>query len=93
MPKNVYESIAPDLERFGDRVNNGTANIHANYNLFDLTCCTILYYTCLDIAKMGDNAETHPPTLRQYDPWCRRVDELDTSEGWHQLKSVAVEEG
>ncbi|KAI8057755.1 hypothetical protein BDF22DRAFT_615618, partial [Syncephalis plumigaleata] len=68
IPKDVYESIKPDLERFGDRVNN-------------------------DIARMGDNAESHPPTLRQYDPWCRRVDELDTSEGWHQLKPVAAEEG
>ncbi|KAI9594494.1 hypothetical protein BDF19DRAFT_123924 [Syncephalis fuscata] len=46
-----------------------------------------------NIARMGNDAETHPPTLRQFDPWCRRVDELNTPEGWRQLKSVSAEEG
>ncbi|RKP08840.1 hypothetical protein THASP1DRAFT_15080 [Thamnocephalis sphaerospora] len=46
-----------------------------------------------DIARMGDDAEQHPPTLRQFDPWCRRVDEINTPEGWRLMKAVAAEEG
>jgi alkylation response protein AidB-like acyl-CoA dehydrogenase len=46
-----------------------------------------------DIARMGDEAEHNPPTFRQFDPWCRRVDEIQTSGGWKQLKAVAAEEG
>ncbi|KAI8824882.1 uncharacterized protein EV422DRAFT_605290 [Fimicolochytrium jonesii] len=46
-----------------------------------------------DIAHWGDNAERHPPTLTQYDHWCRRVDRLETSEGWRWMKGMAAREG
>ncbi|KNC99289.1 uncharacterized protein SPPG_05543 [Spizellomyces punctatus DAOM BR117] len=46
-----------------------------------------------DILALGDNAEQHHPTLTQYDHWCRRIDKLETSEGWRALKGVAAEEG
>ncbi|TPX54514.1 hypothetical protein PhCBS80983_g05890 [Powellomyces hirtus] len=46
-----------------------------------------------DILAMGDNAEQHPPTLTQYDHWCRRIDKLETSEGWRALKGVSAIEG
>ncbi|KAL1920420.1 uncharacterized protein VTP21DRAFT_797 [Calcarisporiella thermophila] len=48
-----------------------------------------------DVKEMGDNAEdpANYPRLRQYDAWCRRVDELITSEGWRKLHDVSAEEG
>jgi hypothetical protein len=35
----------------------------------------------------------HRPKLTQYDQWGRRIDRLDTSEGWRKLKDVAIREG
>ena len=35
----------------------------------------------------------HAPQLTQYDQWGRRIDRLDTSEGWRKLKDVAIREG
>ena len=34
-----------------------------------------------------------PPIFRQYDQWGRRVDDLQTSEGWRGLKAVMQKEG
>ncbi|KAG8759171.1 hypothetical protein FRC12_009833 [Ceratobasidium sp. 428] len=36
---------------------------------------------------------TYPPTLTQYDHFSRRIDDLQTSEGWRALKAVAAKEG
>ncbi|KAI9105245.1 hypothetical protein DFS34DRAFT_1330 [Phlyctochytrium arcticum] len=46
-----------------------------------------------DIQDMGDNAEANPPTLTQYDHWCRRVDTITTAEGWRTMKGVSAQEG
>ena len=35
----------------------------------------------------------HPPRLVQYDQWGRRIDRLETSEGWKKLKEIAIREG
>ncbi len=37
------------------------------------------------------DAEAHPPTLRQFDPWGGRVDRVETSAGWQTLRSAAAE--
>lgn len=44
---------------------------------------------------MGDNVDTpnNHPQLKQYDAWCRRVDEITTAQGWKELNDVAAEEG
>jgi hypothetical protein len=34
-----------------------------------------------------------PPRLVQYDQWGKRVDQLQTSEGWTTLKAIAQAEG
>lgn len=34
-----------------------------------------------------------PPNLIQYDQWGRRIDDLQTSEGWRGLKAIAQKEG
>ncbi|KAJ3185589.1 hypothetical protein HDU87_000212 [Geranomyces variabilis] len=49
--------------------------------------------TITELQDLGDNAEAHPPTLTQYDHWCRRIDRLETSEGWRALKGISAEEG
>ncbi|KAF7732476.1 hypothetical protein EC973_003221 [Apophysomyces ossiformis] len=48
-----------------------------------------------DIAAMADDVENpqHYPRLRQYDAWCRRVDDITVANGWKQLNDVAAEEG
>ncbi|KAG2235107.1 hypothetical protein INT48_002448 [Thamnidium elegans] len=48
-----------------------------------------------DILVMGDNVDTpnNHPQLKQYDAWCRRVDEISTAQGWKELNDVAAEEG
>jgi len=49
------------------------------------------------IRQLASTIDSSPssvePTLTQYDQFGRRVDELKTSEGWRELKKVAVEEG
>ncbi|KAI9365113.1 acyl-CoA dehydrogenase/oxidase [Pilaira anomala] len=48
-----------------------------------------------DILVMGDNvdAPNNYPQLKQYDAWCKRVDEISTAQGWKELNDVAAEEG
>ncbi|KAG5634790.1 hypothetical protein H0H81_000788 [Sphagnurus paluster] len=42
---------------------------------------------------MGAGNRIAPPQLTQYDQWGRRVDLLETSEGWRDLKAVSQREG
>ncbi|CAO3633349.1 unnamed protein product [Mucor hiemalis] len=48
-----------------------------------------------DILAMADDVDTpnHHPQLKQYDAWCKRVDEISTAQGWKDLNDVAAEEG
>ncbi|KAK1232055.1 hypothetical protein PQX77_004814 [Marasmius sp. AFHP31] len=57
-----------------------------------------------DLVRFGDEVKTNirelgaphrvqPPHLIQYDQWGRRVDDLQTSQGWKDLKAVAQREG
>ncbi|KAI8340250.1 acyl-CoA dehydrogenase/oxidase [Chlamydoabsidia padenii] len=48
-----------------------------------------------DIYTMGENVEdpNNYPRLKQYDAWCRRVDEITVAQGWKDLNDVAAEEG
>ncbi|KAF8195441.1 hypothetical protein BJ912DRAFT_847226 [Pholiota molesta] len=45
------------------------------------------------LRTLGDGKKMYPPTLLQYDQWGRRIDKLETSEGWRELKAVAQREG
>lgn len=45
------------------------------------------------IRALGSGNRISPPQLIQYDQWGRRVDDLQTSEGWRDLKAVAQQEG
>src|SRR3954454_7924879 len=39
------------------------------------------------------DAEAHPPVLRQYDGWGRRVDRIETAPGWETLRRAAARHG
>lgn len=45
-----------------------------------------------DIEEMALGAEKHPPILHQFDPWGRRIDEIETAKGWKELDRVSAEE-
>ncbi|KAF9533136.1 acyl-CoA dehydrogenase/oxidase [Crepidotus variabilis] len=45
------------------------------------------------IRKLSDSHKVYPPKLVQYDQWGRRIDDLQTSEGWRELKAIAQREG
>ncbi|KAG0045459.1 hypothetical protein BGZ83_009331 [Gryganskiella cystojenkinii] len=44
-------------------------------------------------AKLVDRMEADQPKLRQYDSWCRRVDDLLVTESWSKQKEIAAREG
>lgn len=46
-----------------------------------------------DIARMARDAETHPPRHVPFDPWGRRIDEIEVAQGWKDLDRVSAEEG
>jgi len=45
------------------------------------------------IRALSDSSKVHPPKLVQYDQWGRRIDDLQTSEGWRELKALVQKEG
>ncbi|KAG0027298.1 hypothetical protein BGZ81_005728 [Podila clonocystis] len=42
---------------------------------------------------LTERMEADQPKLRQYDSWCRRVDELLVTEAWKKQKEIAAREG
>ncbi|KAF9961586.1 hypothetical protein BGZ65_010479 [Modicella reniformis] len=44
-------------------------------------------------AELIKRMEDDQPRLRQYDHWCRRVDELLVTEAWKKQKDIAAREG
>ena len=46
-----------------------------------------------DINSMGRQCELQPPKLEHFDAWGRRVDNIETCQGWRQLHDVSAEEG
>jgi alkylation response protein AidB-like acyl-CoA dehydrogenase len=46
-----------------------------------------------DIMSFGNAAEAAPPRHVPYDPWGRRIDQLEVADAWKQLERISVEEG
>jgi putative acyl-CoA dehydrogenase len=46
-----------------------------------------------DMLGWANEAETNPPQLIQFDAWGKRIDQIETSQGWKNLEKVAAEEG
>ena len=45
------------------------------------------------LRPMGDDADRNPPSLIQYSPWSQRIDHIQTSFGWKQMKVFSAEHG
>ncbi len=45
-----------------------------------------------DILKSAEEAEKHPPLHVPYNPWGKRIDEIQTARGWQELHAVSAEE-
>ncbi|TFK27631.1 acyl-CoA dehydrogenase domain-containing protein [Coprinopsis marcescibilis] len=45
------------------------------------------------LRPLASSASVSPPTLTQYDQWGRRIDHLQTSEGWRKIKAISQTEG
>jgi len=46
-----------------------------------------------DIPLLAADAETHPPRLVPFDPWGRRIDQIEVAAGWQALDRISAEEG
>lgn len=46
-----------------------------------------------DIWRLGRECEENPPTLRQYDAWGKRIDQIITCSAWKAQKAISAEEG
>ncbi|MBL9123931.1 MAG: acyl-CoA dehydrogenase family protein [Planctomycetaceae bacterium] len=49
--------------------------------------------TISEIIPLGNAAEAQPPRLVPYDPWGRRIDQIDVAPAWTALERIAAEEG
>ena len=85
MNGRVFGELEPDLVRLGDDINTGTF-LHATFFNIGLNHSLV-------IRNIHRRGEVSDPTLVQYDQWGRRVDRLQTSEGWRKLKAIAQKEG
>lgn len=46
-----------------------------------------------EVDGWGRDCEVSPPSLRQFDSWGRRVDYIQTSAAWKQMKDLSAQEG
>jgi alkylation response protein AidB-like acyl-CoA dehydrogenase len=46
-----------------------------------------------DVLEFGEDAHANEPRLVQFDPWGRRIDEIQVARGWLELDRVSAEEG
>lgn len=81
----------PALQRLLCRLLTPTGQVHAlfrNLEQFAQRCVT----DCAPLAAKLSSVE-HEPRLIQYDAWGKRIDQLQTAEGWRELKVAAAREG
>nr|XP_002132169.1 acyl-CoA dehydrogenase family member 11-like [Ciona intestinalis] len=46
-----------------------------------------------EITEMGQKCEASPPTLKQYDAWGNRINQVETCNEWNQMKNISAREG
>jgi alkylation response protein AidB-like acyl-CoA dehydrogenase len=46
-----------------------------------------------DLQRLGDDANSNPATLKQYDAWGNRIDVINTAYGYKRMKEITAEEG
>ncbi|KAF7371111.1 Acyl-CoA dehydrogenase NM domain-like protein [Mycena sanguinolenta] len=82
LPESVLQAIEPDLTRLGHDLVNSALGVRDTTD--GLTCVIVVRPLA---------AQVRLPTLTHYNAWGERIDLLQTSEGWRNLKSLAVKEG
>lgn len=82
----IANEIEPDLVRFGAEVitSKWVSSVILWNGQIRLTCVE-------DVRAISERAT--PPRLTQYNHWGQRIDQLDTSEAWKELKGVFFKEG
>jgi len=58
-----------------------------------LPSSSFIFVDSVSTAIRALSSKVHPPKLVQYDQWGRRIDDLQTSEGWRELKALVQKEG
>jgi len=54
----------------------------------------LLHFTDEVLPRIKEaSSQMEVPTLTQYDQWGRRIDKLNTSEGWRRMKDICIQEG
>lgn len=48
---------------------------------------------CGPMLALADEAERNPPKLVSYDPWGRRIDDIEVTPAWRELDRIAAVEG
>lgn len=84
LPQHVQNDINDDLERCGDI-------IFTSESIFQVSEVCSHSHNLKALRPLS--ARVAEPKLVQYDHWGRRIDELQTSEGWRGLKAALQEEG
>jgi len=79
----ILHEVELDLERLGHDVVTSTS----------VSTAHSFSHRRIGIRTLGDSAKVFEPKLVQYDQWGRRVDDLQTSEGWRELKALSQREG
>ncbi|MBX7166916.1 MAG: acyl-CoA dehydrogenase family protein [Pirellulales bacterium] len=46
-----------------------------------------------EVTPAAADAEAHPPVYVPFDPWGRRIDEIQVAPGWQRLAAISAEEG
>lgn len=87
LPYEVHKEAGPQLERLGKVIHTGK---HIETTFFYSLCLTCLL-SCSEMRAWS--AKVSEPRLVQYDHWGKRIDDLQTSEGWRGLKELIQKEG
>jgi hypothetical protein len=83
LPISALKEVEPDLTRLGNDVLTSVSILHGGLGM------SSPYF----IAIQDLDKRMAPPKLTQYDHWGRRIDELQTSEGWRTMRAIAQKEG
>ena len=81
----IFEEVEQDLVRLGTEVVTSRSSL--------IPPQSSIKFFILAIRSLSNSSRVNPPTLVQYDQWGRRIDNLQTSEGWRELKAISHREG
>ena len=81
-----------DLFRSDTVLREAVARERADWAVTELAAFGALLGT-QEVTRLGFEANRFPPTLRAFDRYGHRVDEVDFHPAWHRLMEIAVAAG